>query len=319
MPDSARSDISPPLSEFDGPFDAGRPEPCRGREKRTPNLGTVGGIDGDDRWVDTHVHFWDHAVPGLAWSWLAGLDAPRYTSPELASEAGRAAAAALVHVACAHPVEDPAVETEWLQRVGDEHGQPNAIVATCALAAPGAVAVLRRHARSARFRGVRDLGLDAPSDVAMDAVAALGCSVELRRPHERFGELVALAGRWPGVTVTLSHACFPAGRSLADLDAWSVGLGSLAARPNVVCKISAVAGPAAEGWSPAAMRPWVLSCVERFGADRCVLGSNWPVDRRVGAYADLVDAYREVLAELTTHERAAVLHGTAERVYGIEV
>ena len=267
--------------------------------------------------MDTHVHFWDHAEPGLAWAWLGELDAPRYGPSELVAEAGEAAPAALVHVAAAHPVEDPATETAWLQRVGDEHGLPSAIVAGVALAQPGAADLMRRHRQFSRLRGVRDLAPDAPRASAMAVVVELGCSVELRRPHGRLAELVSVARRDPDVTVTLSHACFPAGRSLGDLEAWSNGLRALAALPNVVCKISAVAGPDVEGWSPAAMRPWMLSCVERFGPDRCVLGSNWPVDRRVGSYRALVDAYREVLDELTARERAAVLHGTAERVYGI--
>ena len=50
--------------------------------------------------VDAHVHFWDHSVPGLRWRWLEpgfdhprlkgtpSLDAPRYTTAEFLAETG---------------------------------------------------------------------------------------------------------------------------------------------------------------------------------------------------------------------------------------
>jgi predicted TIM-barrel fold metal-dependent hydrolase len=62
----------------------------------------------------------------------------------------------------------------------------------------------------------------------------------------------------------------------------------------------------------------VLGCIEAFGADRCMLATNWPIDRLHGTYVRLVDAYREVIAELTPDERGAVLHRTAERVYRLD-
>ena len=49
-----------------------------------------------------------------------------------------------------------------------------------------------------------------------------------------------------------------------------------------------------------------------------MLGSNFPVDRLFGSYRELIDAYREVTAELAADERAAIFHRTAERVYRLE-
>jgi predicted TIM-barrel fold metal-dependent hydrolase len=151
----------------------------------------------------------------------------------------------------------------------------------------------------------------------MDAMSDLGLAVELRAPHERCSALAAVAGRWPGVVLTLSHACLPPRRTDAALHAWRAGLRVLARHPNVVCKISAVAGVADPHWTLGSIRPWVLTPIEVFGADRCVLGTNWPVDRLFGTYRGLVDAYREVLAPLNASELAAVFHGTARRVYGV--
>jgi predicted TIM-barrel fold metal-dependent hydrolase len=153
---------------------------------------------------------------------------------------------------------------------------------------------------------------------AMDALAEHGLSVELRRAHHELDVLGEIADRWPTVTLALSHACLPLERTAADLAAWSRAMARVAARPNVVCKISAVAGASDPDWTTDSIRPWILACVEHFGAARCVLGSNFPVDRLFGSYRRLVDAYREVTAELAPAERAAVFHRTAERVYRLD-
>ena len=289
----------------------------------------------DQPFIDTHVHFWDHSVEGLEWAWLKegytfrrwkgsdSLDAPRYSAPEFRAESEGAGVAAIVHVHAAHPIDDPARETEWLESVAAEHGVPQAIVGACSLGDPDASDILRRHARHPRFRGVRDawalkhLVVDEIV-AAMDVAEELGISVELRRSHDQFAELEEVATRWAGVTVALSHGCLPLERNADELATWSAAMKQLARHRNVVCKISAVGGASDPEWTPASIRPWILSCIDTFGADRCLFGSNWPVDRLFGTYRGLVDAYREVTAELSSDEQAAVFHRTAERVYGID-
>jgi predicted TIM-barrel fold metal-dependent hydrolase len=289
----------------------------------------------DEPFIDTHIHFWDHSVPGLEWAWLqpgytfrkwaavAELDAPRYSVPEYVAEAAGTGLAGCVHVQAAEPLERPVLETEWLESVADEHGMPNGIVGRCLLHRPGAPDVLRDHARHGRVRGVRDHESAKHLVVvdivpAMDVLAELGFSVELRRAHDQFDVLEQIADRWPTVTLALSHACLPLERTPGDLAAWSAAMARVARRPNVVCKISAVAGASDPDWTAASIRPWILSCVETFGADRCMLGSNFPVDRLFGSLPALVEGYREATADLNAPERAAIFHRTAERVYGLD-
>jgi predicted TIM-barrel fold metal-dependent hydrolase len=289
----------------------------------------------DEPFIDCHIHFWDHSVEGLQWAWLrsgytfrrwtgsAELDAPHYLPPELRDEAAGIGLAASVHVHCAHPIADPALETEWLQRVADDHGSPEGIVGGCLLGRADAPDVLRRHAVHPRFRGVRDWESPTHLDVeeiapAMEVAGELGLSVELRRAHDEFAVLDEIAGRWPAVTIALSHACLPLERTASDLADWSAAMRRLAARPNVVCKISAVAGASDPEWTTESIRPWILSCVDSFGAERCMLGSNFPVDRLFGTYRALIDGYREATSELDAAERSAIFHRTAERVYRLD-
>lgn len=287
----------------------------------------------DEPFVDAHVHFWDRSAVGLEWAWLdSGFSAYRFDSgdgystasylpPDLMAEADGAGLAGVVGMHCAEPIPDPEVETAWLERVADRYGLPDVTVGRCELARPETPGLLERHRRHRRFRGVRDLtaydSLAATSAAAaMDATAALGISVEVRRSHDQLGVVADLARRWPGVTLVLSHACLPSSRDAGSLAEWSAALNDLANRTRaVVCKISAVAGRADPDWTTGSIRPWILAAVEAFGPGRCMLGSNWPVDRRYGSYRQLIDAYREVLSVLDPDDRQAVLARTARRVY----
>jgi predicted TIM-barrel fold metal-dependent hydrolase len=204
----------------------------------------------DEPFIDTHIHFWDRSVTDLEWSWLkpgfsfrhwessASLDVPRFSTPELLVESEGSGLAAIVHGHSADPIDDPVVETAWLETVAEHHRMPDAIVGKCALAAPDAVDVMHRHATYQRFRGVRDPAALQHLDVdeiatGMDAASDLGISVEVRREHHQFAVLHEIAVRWPDVTIALSHACLPLVRSPEQLAEWTAAMRRLAAHPNV--------------------------------------------------------------------------------------
>lgn len=286
--------------------------------------------------TDAHVHFWDHALPGMRWRFLEPdfehprlkgtqrLDAPRFGPDELLAESGVERPDKMVHIQCALlPAPTSTRETEWLESLADAGGYPQAIVAGCRLRDPDAGAVLAANAGYPRFRGVRDLsvtGAVTPGEVrgAFDAAEAHQASVELMLPLEHYDSLVRLAEQWPSVTIVLGHAGQPLGRDAEYLTTWSAALADVAnAAPNVVLKLSAIASSADPAWTVDSLRPAVLHAVAAFGADRCMFASNWPIDRLYGDYQRLIGAYREIASELTADEQAAVLHGTADRVYGI--
>ena len=289
-----------------------------------------------EAFTDAHVHFWDHALPGMRWRFLEPdfdhprlkgtqrLDTPVFGPDELLAEAGSERPHKMVHIQCALlPAPTPTQETEWLESLADAGGYPQAIVAGCRLRDPDAGAVLAANAAFPRFRGVRDLsvmGAVTPSEVAgaFDAAAEHGASIELMLPLEHYDSLVGLAHRWPSVTIVLGHAGQPLERDAAYLGRWSAALAELSgAAPNVVLKLSAIASSADPTWTVDSVRPVVLQAVEAFGAERCMFASNWPIDRLYGDYPRLIAAYREIASELSTQDQISLLHGTADRVYRI--
>lgn len=289
----------------------------------------------DEPFVDAHIHFWDKSAVGLAWAWLEpgyrfrkwtsdpSIDAHRYSTPEFLAEAAGTGLIGAVHVHAADPIR-PSAETAWLQSVADETGWPHAIVGACDIEASDAVEVIGAQARCAAFRGVREpmspqrLDADAARP-ALDALAAMGSTIELRRHHDQFEAIHTIAARWPDLTILLSHACLPLERNRGELASWSRSMRALAERPNVVCKISTVVGASQPDCSVASVRPWVLGCVEAFGPSRCMVGSNFPIDRPYCTFTQLIDVYRRSIADLSPAERASVMGATATRVYGLPI
>ena len=284
--------------------------------------------------VDTHVHFWDHSIEGLHWRYLDPgfdhprlkgmhrLDAPRFTAAELRAQAGGHGPAGIVHIqSCVEKV--PGLETAWLQSMADEHGSPGAIVAQAHPGDADIAHVIQANAGHRLLRGVRDMlspgtiGTDAFTE-GFDLVADAGLSLEVLVPYPRFDAVCALADRRPDATVILGHAGQAERRDRHYFTEWSRGITKVASRPNVVVKISALASGADPDWSTDSIRPWAEHCIESFGSDRAMFGTNWPIDRLYGSYAALVEAYLDITAALATEERRALFSLTATRVYRLE-
>ena len=89
---------------------------------------------------------------------------------------------------------------------------------------------------------------------------------------------------------------------------------AIARNPNAVVKISGL-GMVDHEWTVESIRPWVATCIEEFGAERSLFGSNWPVDRLYSSYPDVVAAYRELVSEFSAAEQHALLAGNARRIF----
>jgi predicted TIM-barrel fold metal-dependent hydrolase len=62
-------------------------------------------------------------------------------------------------------------------------------------------------------------------------------------------------------------------------------------------------------------RPYVETCIELFGADRCMFESNFPVDKAMYSYPVLWNAFKRLAAGASAEEKSALFHDTASRFY----
>ena len=71
------------------------------------------------------------------------------------------------------------------------------------------------------------------------------------------------------------------------------------------------------------IRPFVLETIEAFGVERCMLASNFPVDKLMCSWVDLYTAYESILAApgagFTEEEKDALFRKNAVRYYSLEL
>ncbi|HEX2226251.1 MAG TPA: amidohydrolase family protein, partial [Candidatus Binatia bacterium] len=112
-------------------------------------------------------------------------------------------------------------------------------------------------------------------------------------------------------------------------ESWSSGIVDLAKSPNVALKLGGV-GSLRSGYDwherpirPSShelaktLQPYLEHCIEKFGVDRCMFESNFPVEKLANTYENLWNAFKRVTAKYGAAERAALFHDTAARVYRI--
>jgi predicted TIM-barrel fold metal-dependent hydrolase len=63
----------------------------------------------------------------------------------------------------------------------------------------------------------------------------------------------------------------------------------------------------------------VHTCLDAFGPARSFFGTNWPVDRLYSGYGDVLDAYAELISDLTDAEQRAVFSENARRIFTLEL
>ncbi|MCX6876721.1 MAG: amidohydrolase [Verrucomicrobia bacterium] len=129
---------------------------------------------------------------------------------------------------------------------------------------------------------------------------------------------MALARKCGNVQFILDHCGVPdvAGQAL---DPWRADLRHLASLPNVACKISGVLAYAkADHATGAAVRPFVEHCLECFGWDRVVWGSDWPVCTITSTLSKWVAISRELVAHADPSDQHRLFHANATRIYGLE-
>jgi predicted TIM-barrel fold metal-dependent hydrolase len=205
-----------------------------------------------------------------------------------------------------------------------------------------------------RFRGIRQsaswdadpgvlgpLAGRVPAGLYRDAkfregfavLARLGLSFDAWLLEPQLPDLIDLARAFPETPIVLDHVGTPlgiaaySGKREARFGDWRESIRALAECPSVVVKLGGLgmpfAGFATFGASPEASsdalardwKPYLETCIEAFGATRCMFESNFPVDRGTCGYATLWNAFKRVAARCSADEKKALFSGTAARVY----
>jgi L-fuconolactonase len=151
--------------------------------------------------------------------------------------------------------------------------------------------------------------------------------------HTQIHEAVDLARAFPDTILVLDHFGGPtaigpyAGKQAEVFAYWKTQIDELARSPNVVAKLGGLNMDInGYGWEKRplpptsselmeATRPYFEYTIERFGVDRCMFESNFPVDKLSCSYTVLWNSFKRLTQGYSADERSALFYGTATRVY----
>lgn len=288
--------------------------------------------------VDAHHHIWRQAdLP-----WLQGPMVPRIFGPyepirrdypieEFLADIAGSGVTKSVYVQTNWAKTGAVQEVEWVQSVADSHGWPHAVVGYADLLDNAVGDTLKRQALYPLMRGIRmqlhwhensmyrfaaapDLMNDARFRGNIRRLTDHGWSFDLQVFTSQMADAARLAADNPDVVFVLQHAGMLEDLSPEGRAAWREGMKRLAGQENIVSKLSGL-GTFIHRNDPAHIEDVALQTVELFGADRCLFGSNFPIEKLWTTYAGLVAAHRKAIASLPEAEQEEILGGTAARVY----
>ena len=285
--------------------------------------------------IDAHHHLWD--LSAVNYPWLEATGVTRffgdptpiqrdYLVDEFSRDASAVGFTGSVHIQVG--AADGLAEAKWVQRVAEQNPDwPMAQVVFCDLTAPDLSAQLDAFEALSTVRGVRQIIGRAPGEDAATGTNELlqshaflaglievgqrGLSFDLQLIPELMAATAIVLKAAPDTRVALCHAGSPHDRSSQGLDSWRQALRHLSSLPQVVCKLSGL-GMFDHDWTRQSIAPLITTCLDQFGTERCMFGSNFPVDSLYSDYATLAAAHRQIVPE-TSH--AAVFGGTAATFY----
>jgi L-fuconolactonase len=289
--------------------------------------------------VDTHQHLWDLTKFRLAWVTSSKvLNRSFLTKDYLEASRGLNVVKAVYMEVAVDPSQLVA-EAEHVIALSKRTDNPTAAAVIGGRpAAADFKEYLSRFKGNPYVKGVRqvlfqDRGL-CLSEAFMRGVRLLGeygMSFDLCLPAEQLADGARLVESCPETRFIVDHcgnadpkAFRPAvgiqekGRPSHDPDQWRRDMARLAKAKNTVCKISGIVARADEGtWKAEDLAPVINHCLDTFGADRVMFGSDWPVCTRVATYHQWVTALKEVVRGRSHEQQLRLFHDNAVRFYGL--
>lgn len=283
---------------------------------------------GRHRWLDAGAAGGDKALP---MGDVGALRRDVLPADYLAAAAGQGIVAT-VHVEGGWQGGPPGEESAWLDTL-DRSVVAARHAFAVDLAAADAEARIAAEAAHPRAVGLRDILAWHPDPARSFAAAGkmadpawrrgLACAlrhglvIELMIFPWQMDEVAALVDAHPDGVFVLNHCGSPVDRSAEGMAAWRRGLARLGGCGNLAVKVS---NPFAydHDWTPGSLRPVFDACLEAFGPDRALFGSDFPVAQLHASFPDMMSAYRALAAGLSPDGQAAFFHATAARIYRLQ-
>lgn len=154
--------------------------------------------------------------------------------------------------------------------------------------------------------------------------------------HPQIPEVASLADHFPESRIVLNHCGGPIGigpyanQRARAMKEWDASIRDIARRENVFVKLGGLgmrlggfelyrrARPPGSDELAALWSPYFNTCIEAFGASRCMFESNFPVEKSSCSYGVLWNAFKRVASGATDVEKECLFSLTASSFYRLD-
>lgn len=272
--------------------------------------------------VDTHQHFWRYHPRD--YPWIDDRHAPLkrdFTPADVWPAMQRAGFGGAIAVQARQTADETASLLAW----ADQHPWVAGVVGWVDLTADDVEGTLSRAAHP-KLIGIRHIVQDEPDDRyllrpdfcrGVSTLARAGLTYDILVLPRHLPVVATFVDRFPEQRFVLDHLAKPDIRNGA-IDQWAKDLAQVAAHPHVWAKLSGLVTEADwDRWSPEQLLPYLDVAFDVFGANRLMVGSDWPVSTLAGEYEAVMGVFVEYLSRRPEAERAAVQGGNARRLWNI--
>jgi predicted TIM-barrel fold metal-dependent hydrolase len=291
--------------------------------------------------IDAHHHLWDISLGRHPWltrddesiKALGDISFMRktYMIEDYLADVGPQKLVGSVYIeAVWDRTRDPVEETQWLETLDKSRGIAARYIVHAPLTSPGVESVLERQAAFPRVIGVRETIRWHPDPAKRWTEAGIidnpdwrrgfsllrryGLALELLMNPYQAGEVARLAREFPEQIFIVNHCGTPVDRDEEGLARWRSGLRLMGEAPNIAIKLSNF-GAYAANRSIEGLSRTVLDCIDAFGTERAMFGTDYPVARRSMAYQEICESFKAIISRLSPTEQRALFHDNARRSY----
>ena len=131
-------------------------------------------------------------------------------------------------------------------------------------------------------------------------------------------DALKLINKYNNVLFIINHTLSPINIDNQTIKEWHSNIKLLSNSENVVIKLSGF-GEFNSSWDISSIKPLILNSIEAFGTERCMFGSNFPVDKVLSSakYEDYWIAYYNIVKDFSSDEKDKLFYLNAEEYYKI--
>jgi L-fuconolactonase len=272
--------------------------------------------------VDAHHHLWKYDP--VEYGWIDGSMAVLQRD-FLPGDLEREAAAARVDATVAVQARQTLEETDWLLDIAAKSTLIRGVVGWAPIASSGFARELDRLLAQPLLKGLRHVVQGEPEGFLdgksfNDGIALLrqtGLVYDVLIFARQLAEAVRFVDRHPQQQFVLDHIAKPS-ITAGEYAMWSAGIGELAKRENVACKVSGMVSEADWAtWTADGLKRYFDRVLEAFGPDRLMVGTDWPVVNVASSYTHWWHIVEAWMAPLSAAERGLMEGGVAAQVYNL--